>query len=327
MVLKDMLPGGRKPLVYSALVLSTVQWGLSFPFFYIVLNIKDAPPMLFATLRFSLMVPLILVFLLMRFGKDEIIRTVKEYKWIILVFGLLNASVSNITQNIGMTLTTPAISSIIQTTGPIFVVIMAVIFLKEGMNRYKFVGIVFTMAGSVLLITGWRFDIDYGSFVGNLLILASAISYAISSIVAKNTISKVKPFLFVGLGMIAGALILLANSIVLHFVGIESMTAVLDFDLQTWVFLGYLTLGPGLIALFAWYYILEHMQVSKQTFFVYLVPIFGIFFSWLVVNDTLTWEQAFFTAIVIFGVVISQLHPRKVKELPKEMEPPKYFGP
>jgi drug/metabolite transporter (DMT)-like permease len=195
------------------------------------------------------------------------------------------------------------------------------------MNKFKFIGIVFTVIGSVLLITGWRFDIDFGSLLGNLLVLASAISYAISSIVAKNTISKVKPFLFVGLGMIAGALILIANSIVLQFIGVESIGVVMDFDLETWAILAYLTIGPGLIALFAWYYVLEHMQVSRQTFFVYLVPIFGIFFSWLVVNDTLSWEQAFFTAVIIFGVVISQLKPKKLKDLPKDKQPPKYFGP
>lgn len=322
-----MFTGPRKGLVYTALVLSTVQWGLSFPFFYIVLNIKDTPPILLATLRFTMMIPLILVFLVWQFGTKEIIRTIKEYKWIILVFGLLNASLSNIFQNIGMTLTTPAISSIIQTTGPIFVVVMAVIFLKEGMNKYKFIGIIFTVVGSVLLITGWRFDIEFGSFLGNLLVLASAISYAISSVVAKNTIRKVKPFLFVGLGMIAGALILIVNSVVLQVLGVESMGAVMDFDLETWAFLIYLCIGPGLVALFAWYYVLEHMQVSRQTFFVYLVPIFGIFFSWLVVNDTLSWEQAFFTAIIISGVVISQLQPKKSKALPKDKQPPKYFGP
>ena len=322
-----MFSGNRSFLIYTALVLSTVQWGLSFPFFYIVLNIKDVPPMFLATIRFTLMIPLILVFLYVQFGYDEIIRTVKQYKWIILVFGLLNASLSNIFQNIGMTLTTPAISSIIQTTGPIFVVIMAVFFLKEGMNKFKLIGIIFTVVGSLLLITGWRFDIELGSLLGNLLVLASALSYAISSVVAKNTIRKVKPFLFVGLGMIAGALILIVNSVVLHFAGVESMGAFMDFDLETWAFIAYLSIGPGLIALFAWYYVMEHMQVSRQTFFVYLVPIFGIFFSWAVVSDTLSWEQAFFTAVIIFGVIISQLRPKKLAELPDDKQPPKYFGP
>ncbi len=322
-----MLAGNRKALAYIALVLSTIQWGLSFPFFYIVLNVKDAPPMLFATLRFVMMIPLIGLFLLQRFGMKKIIDTFKKYKWVIIIFGLTNATLSNLFQNIGMTLTTPAITSIIQTTGPIFVIILALIFLKEGMNRFKIIGVIFTITGSILLITGWRFDIDMGSFFGNLLILASAVSYAISSVIAKKTIKNVDPFLLVGLGMIAGAVLLLLNSIFLQIAGIESFTAVADFDLETWVLLIYLSIGPGLIALFAWYYMLEHMQVSRQTFFVYLVPIFGIFFSWMVVGDTLSWEQAFFTLLIIIGVVISQFKPKKPKKpAGTEDKAPEYFG-
>jgi len=314
-------------LVYLALVLSTVQWGLSFPFFYIIFQVKDAPPMLFATMRFVIMIPLILIFLLSRFGAKEILRTAKEYKWVILAFGLTNAALSNVLQNIGMTLTTPAITSIIQTTGPIFVVIMALIFLKEGMNRFKFVGILFAIAGSILLITGWRFEIEMGSFVGNLLILVSALSYAVSSIIAKGVIKKINPFMLVGLGMMAGALLLVLNSIVLQFIGVESVTAIADFDAETWGMLIYLSIGPGLIALFAWYYMLEHMQVSRQTFFIYLIPIFGIIFSWLVVRDALALEQFIFTALIIIGVIISQLKPKGVKaEQEEEEQPPKYFG-
>jgi drug/metabolite transporter (DMT)-like permease len=309
-----------KWLIYAALILSTVQWGISFPFFYIVLNEKSAPPMLFATMRFLLMIPLIMGFLLYRFGWKKMVATAKQYWWVLILFGLMNAALSNVFQNIGMTLTTPAISSIIQTTGPIFVIILAVLFLKEGITKYKLIGVMFTVTGSLLLITGGQFNIEWGSFLGNLLILASAVSYAVSSVIAKHHLAKVNPFLFVGLGMIAGALILLLNSIVLQFAGIESFGAVASFDTETWVLLIFLTVGPGLIALFAWYYLLEHMQISRQTFFVYLVPIFGILFSWLVVNDTLTPTQAIFTIIIILGVVISQLGQEKKKKAPE------YFG-
>jgi drug/metabolite transporter (DMT)-like permease len=56
-----------------------------------------------------------------------------------------------------------------------------------------------------------------------------------------------------------------------------------------------------------WYYLLNFMDVSHQTIWGYLIPIFGILFSWLMVGDLLTASQMIATAIIISGVAISQI--------------------
>jgi drug/metabolite transporter (DMT)-like permease len=293
--------------VYSALLLCLVQWGLSYPMLDVVLNEKHVPPTLMATIRFVSLIPFVVAFLLYNYRIKTILCVLKEHKWAILLFGLTNTALANIFQNIGMMYTSPALTSIIQSMGPIFVVIMAFFFLKERINAFKVVGIVVAICGSVLLITGWRFDIAYGSFLGNMLILGTAISYAVSSIVVKKVIDRVEPYLFVGLGLIIGALMLLGTSVVMHLLSYESFGAALHIDLEGWVLILFLAIGPGCISLLVWYYLLNFMEVSHQTVWGYLIPIFGIFFSWLMVGDVLSATQFLATVIIISGVAISQI--------------------
>lgn len=293
--------------VYSSLLICLVQWGISYPMLDVVLNDKQVPPTLLATIRFVSLIPFVVAFLLYNYRPKTILWALKEYKWAILFFGLTNTTLANIFQNIGMMYTSPALSSIIQSMGPIFVVAMAFIFLQERITPFKVVGIALAICGSVLLITGWSFDIEYGSFLGNMLILGSAFSYAVSSIIAKKVIARVEPYLLVGLGLIVGALLLLLTSVVMHALSYESFGAVLDIDLEGWSLILFLAIGPGCISLLVWYYLLNFMEVSHQTIWGYLIPIFGILFSWLMVGEMLSASQFLATAIIITGVAISQI--------------------
>ena len=120
-------------------------------------------------------------------------------------------------------------------------------------------------------------------------------------------IDRVEPYLFVGLGLIIGALMLLCTSVVMHILSYESFGAALHIDPEGWALILFLAIGPGCISLLVWYYLLNFMEVSHQTVWGYLIPIFGILFSWLMVGDLLSTTQLLATAIIIAGVAISQI--------------------
>lgn len=309
-----------RPLTLSVLLICTILWGITFPMFYVLFQEWDFPPILFATLRMMVMTPFLLGFLFISFGPGKVWGTLKQFKWTLFFFGLTNACLSNIFQNFGMTMTSPAITSIIQASGPIFVILLALLFLKEGLNRFKVIGIILAMVGSVFLVTGMGFDIPLGSLIGNLLVFGSAISYAVSTIIAKGLMKKVSPLMFVGLGQIMAAIQLIPVSIGLHISGVEDIGVIAGMGWEFFALLLFLSLGPGCVAIFAWYIIMSRMEVTRQVFFVYLVPIFGIIFSWIVVNDVLALDQFIFAAVIIAGVFVSQIKPGDKKPKLKPVE-------
>ena len=124
-----------KKIFYFIIVLSAIlMWSFSFPLIKIVLD-DGVPPITLAAIRAIVFIP-ILIFLLIKHGKKNF--SISKYDLLIyLSIGLFTIILPGILQNTGMMYTTASISSIIQTSGPIFTIIFAIILLMIINNLYR----------------------------------------------------------------------------------------------------------------------------------------------------------------------------------------------
>jgi len=94
----------------------------------------------------------------------------------------------------GLSLTTPINASIIMTTNPILVMIVAAFLIRERITPMKLAGIVLGFAGAVWLMLGnAQNGFGFEGSLGDLFILINAMSYGIYLVLVKPLMLRYSP--------------------------------------------------------------------------------------------------------------------------------------
>jgi len=286
----------RYRIKLALILISMLIWGVSYPVVKILLN-SGVQPITLATLRNLIFIPLLFYILAgkryARYSRSDMILYVS--------IAFFTVFLPNISQNIGMKYTSASISSVIQSTSPIFTVMLAFIFLREARTLNKIVGSLVGLIGTVFLTTGGSFNFDATVF-GNLLILISSISYAISGILIKVALSRIDPLDLLCFEVIFGFFMLLIPNMVL-----EDLSAVISFGIDVWMYILFLSVFAGFLASIMYYMVLREEEISYLAIFSYLIPVFAIISSYIMLHETLGVKEIFFTMVILSGIVITEL--------------------
>ena len=276
------------------------MWSFSFPLINIALN-GGVPPITLSALRALAFVP-ILIYLLLKNRKNFLPESKNEW-FTLLGVSIFTIVVPNVLQNIGMMNTTASVTSIIQSSGPIFTIILAIILLKESSSVTKIGGAILALIATILLTisTDNKFSLEGITVYSNFLILLSSISYSFSSIITKMGLSTIKPLKMLGFSSFIGFIILIITSVVE-----QPITALSSLSIEIWLVVLLLILFPSFIALIFWYEVMVHEEISRLVLFVYLLPVFSVIFSIIILDETITVQTVIFAALIIGGVALSQ---------------------
>lgn len=273
------------------------MWATSFPL--IKVGLDYAPPVTFSAVRYLIAALFMTLVLTYRKGLAEMMKEYLEDWKTLTLLGLVGIALPNALLNIGLQFTTASLSSIIQASGPVWTVIVAVPLLKESLGVDKIAGMVIAMAATVLLVTEGGIDINNSTFLGNVLILGTAICYAFSGVITKVALRKHHPIETTGWSLITGSLILLALAPIDWGEGVALNS---DF-LIILVFLG---LFPGALAFLLYNYVLVKSEVSTLSLFLYLIPVFATIISIVFLGESITVMTVILGSMIIFGVAVAQ---------------------
>jgi drug/metabolite transporter (DMT)-like permease len=296
------------PTAWFALMFAVFCWGLSFPLIKEALDLGILPITL-AVLRYTIgLIPLILYIVIKRDLKPMMRALRNDWK-LFLALGLVGITFPNLLQNYGMVWTSAHVSSIIQASGPVFTIILALIFLHERLGRYKIIGTALAIFGTLLLITDGGVKFEGTTFLGNLLVMLSAISYAFSSILSKKSLEKYEPLTVAILSILVGtpflAMFWVIENPVQHVPGLT---------VDIWAIVIVLAILPGVVALILWFTVLKTREVSRVILFIYLIPVFATAIAYFIFGEVIKISTVFFAAIIICGVMIAQYEYKKKKE-------------
>lgn len=284
---------------WMGLLFAVFFWGMSFPLLKVALDVVE--PITLGVLRYVIgLIPLV-IFLVLKGGWEGMLKPLKEDWGFFLALGLVGITLPNIFQNYGMTMTSAHLSSIIQASGPIFAILMAVLLLKEPLGINKVVGTLIALSGTFLLITGGGMGQGDSTFIGNFLVLMSAISYSISSIMSKKILEKYEPLTVATMSMLLGTAILAV------FMIFESpWEKVPTISLYYWNIILVLALLPGSLALLIWYKILRTSELSRIILFIYLIPVFATAISYFWPKEVIKLSTVLLAFLIVCGVFIAQ---------------------
>jgi len=207
----------------------------------------------------------------------------------------------NVLQNIGLEYTTASVSSVLQSTTPVFTLLLSLIFLKENIGLRDLVGVSVAMLGVVLLSTGGNVANLAGSvFLGNLLQVGVAASYGVSGIVGKRLLKKYQPMFIVTLTFVLGG-------------GLLTIFAVV-FERNMWpatlsneVILALLLLSfMYCVGLVCWYDVLQRTGVFHLYVLLFTMPVLAVLISVIVLRESFTGLDIVFSGLTLLGVGITQ---------------------
>lgn len=197
----------------------------------------------------------------------------------------------------GMKHITAGKTSVLLYTMPVWTILLVHFYLKEKINTRQWAGVLLGTAG-ILSILGW--DIiskqDLNIFIGEVLIIIGAISWAISNIWVKKRMAGEDIYRVSALQLTFGTLGLFLLALPTHGV----------FNVEWTARSVYILLFTGLVAsaidFTIWFYLIKNLDINITTFSSMLVPVFGLFFDWLILGSHLDWGTVTGGALILVGI-------------------------
>ena len=194
-----------------------------------------------------------------------------------------------------------SLAAIFMAIMPLITIVLAHLFTHdEKLNRWKVTGVLCGLTGVVVL-----FGIDTLGNLGGpdalsqLAILAAAACYAINALVTRSLVGVPRLSILVTL-MLVGSLIMIPLSLLVE----APISAWPSWQASASVLV--LAVGPTAIATLLILVIIKRQGASFLSQINFMVPLFGVFFGWTLLDERLAPSAWFALLIVLLGVALSR---------------------
>lgn len=292
-------------LVHASLLVCAAMWGLVFVGVHELLPVLT--PVQLVTIRFLI---ISLAFLAM-FATIPQIRVFPANggDWVrFAVCGVLAVPGSQLAIVEGQRYLAPQLASLVVATAPVLTALFAAALLGEGFGALRGVGSVVALLGVAFIVL---FGAGDGHSIGPLAIALPAviavltpISWALYTVMSRPLAARYPPLATVALCLMLGTVLLLP------FVP-DTVAALSDVTATEWAWIGYLALGGSLLPYLIWFASLKVLPANRTAAYMYAIPLFAMIFTWLILGRRPGMVAAVGGALVLIGVVLTQIRPRR----------------
>jgi drug/metabolite transporter (DMT)-like permease len=270
-------------------------WGAGVPVAKIALEEVDPPAFLFLRVFISAF----LLFTALYFFEGNL-RVERRDLRTLAVLGIFGIGFTHMGFLFGLDYTLASHSSALVATGPVFATLLVTFIGAEETNRRIWVGIVVCFAGVFLLVGSSLQSIDMQIVLGDAIVLASAVFWAIYAVLSKKMLRIHSP-------LKVTAYAFAFSNLAIFPVGIN---AVLTQDwpglsMRTWGALSFNIVLALVIANILWLQSIKHLGVARTSLFHYLVPVIGIGMSIVLLGENLEGRELMGSAVILIGVVLA----------------------
>lgn len=279
---------------YLLIILAVIFWGSSFIATKVAL--KELSPETIISLR--LIIASVFLFVIAILLKKDFSINLKSHG-IIFILALI-AVFHLMIQVTGLKYTTASNTGWIIGTAPIFMAILAAIFFREKIGLVKVSGIIIAMFGLLLLIgRGNITNVDIINNKGDLLVLASAFTWGVYSMVNKKISLSYSPLM-----TILYLFVMMAIIIIPFNLNAASINSVINLTFNGWISILFLGLFSSGIAYVIWAYSLRDLESAKVGAFLYFEPLVTVFAAWFFLRESITLLMILSGVIITVGVVL-----------------------
>lgn len=274
-------------------------WGGGAP--AIKISLAEFPPFALAFWRFLIALTVILIWCKVRRIEWRVPRRFHKK-----LFGFSLLFVLQILfLNAGLFFTSSNHGVVFLNANPLFVAAMAHLFIpQDRLSLQKSSGLVLAFTGICLIF----FDIPNlrqpDPLLGDILVLVSAILLAAIQICLKFLVHEITPFQIVVWQMLYGVPLFFCMSLLFEDNLGYGLTSSVGAALL------YQSIVAGAICFVGWNHLLKRFSASKVTSFRFSIPVFGVFFGWLLLNESISRSFAAGVGLVAFGIFLVSRAPQ-----------------
>jgi drug/metabolite transporter (DMT)-like permease len=282
------------------LVLVTLVWGNTF--IAIKAVVAYVSPLQLVTVRF---VPAALIFgaFLVVTRGPQVWHLVRTEGWRLALLGLTGAVLFNAFVGWGQTRIPANVSSLIIALNPGFTYTFSVLFLGERFSWRQAAGLAVAFGGlAVVVLWGSGGATAMGDVAYALIMMLASVCWAAYTVLGKALVTRHPPLL------VTGTMITFAGLFSLVFVGSDLFARLQAAPASFWLASLFLALFSSVLAFVIWFGALKRMPATRVAGFTYLVPLFSVVFSWLLLGEPITPALVVGAAILIGGVWLVNRH-------------------
>ncbi|WP_370851358.1 DMT family transporter [Megasphaera sp.] len=251
------------------------------------------PPVTFSAWRFTVGAVVLLLF---NAWLHLPVPPRRYWPWIV-VTGILQIAFNNAAIQVGMVSLGAGMVAVLNYSMPVWMALMAHVFLGEHLTRRKVLGIVVSMVGMCLLM-----NVGSGGDVGSILLtLSGAVAWAAAGIIIKIQDRRMKKkdcslIQYTTWQMVVGA-------IALWLYTAATGVGTVDWTPLSVGCLAYNGILASALAFFLWNYLLTRIEAAKAGIAVLGVPVVGVLCGVLFMHEALTLASAAGMIMILAGIV------------------------
>ncbi|MCM3713335.1 DMT family transporter [Halalkalibacter oceani] len=285
---------------YLLLVLATFFWGTNFAFSRMV--IEEIPPIQLSVIRWLIVS---IVFLPFVINEVKANKAILKANWkVLILLAITGVGGFNTLLYIAIQYTTSINASLVNSLSPLLIVVLSVMFLKERIVPWQFVGIVVSLAGVVVVVTGGSMEAIVALRInpGDVIVVAAVICWSIYSVLMKRfgvDLPKKATFLIT---------IYIAIACLIPFALFErtyeplELTSLSPSLMLTVV---YLALFPGFLSFICWNEGVMQVGPGRASNYLHMIVLFTTVLAVLFTGESLAKAQLIGGILILTGVILA----------------------
>lgn len=279
-----------------ALIIANVIWGAASPIFK--WSLTNITPFTLAFLRFALASFLIFPFVY----KDLFVNKKDILK--VLAIGIFGVGINIPFFFFGLQIAPSINAPMIASSGPIFIILLSMLILKENPKRKVVFGTLLSLFGVIVIIIRPFLEsgLDGNSILGNIFFLIATWGAVIHAIISKSILEKYKATVITFWSFIVGSLIFLP------FFVKETMSYSLltSLDLRGIVGIVFGVIFSSALAYFLYEWGIQKLAVNEVGIFTYIDPVVAILIAIPLLGETISLVYALGSILVFLGIYIAE---------------------
>lgn len=295
----------RETLALGAATLAIGLWGVSF--ISIKIALRDVSPVTLIVVRFALGALLVGA---AAWARGEFRRLRRQDLPALALVGLIGIAVQQLLQVTGQETADAGVAAFLASTAPAFTVLLAALFLRERLRPWQIGGILLATVGAITVATNGNWaGLISGNFgaPGNLLVLASAVVWALLTILSKRAVENRPPLLVTTMMFLFGGLFVTPL-----FVMQQGWRELATVSATGWMAIAFTSIvcTAGAYLLTTW--ALKHITASRVALIQNIEPLTAVIVAALLLNEVVTPAMLLGGTAILGGVYLAE----RIKPLP-----------
>jgi drug/metabolite transporter (DMT)-like permease len=288
-----------KVLIYIASTFAITLWGMSY--IWTDKLIAQGIPIFYFVFVRILMAGIILFLFNTAYARIKRIQRADLPKFLLLAF--FEPFIYFICETYGLKLTgSPTLSAMVVATIPIFSIAAGMFFFKEKINLINIIGILFTLAGIVMVAMA-KGELGENFIWGVVLLLIAVISEVGHASITKSLSGNYSSQIIVMYQFLIGAVYLLPLFL---WKGLDEFDIKTYFTPEVWYPITCLAILCSSLAFSLWVSTIKNLGVAKSSIFSALIPVAAAIIAWILGHEIMNQRQWLGIIVSSLGVILSQ---------------------